>query len=109
MQVEEDNYFRARTEFLHKLCEYDGNHTITDLVEEDTNAIGPRNDTAAERCSEFNGAIFRRREEVGRFKTVFPFGSPLLYLAETPQDEDAREDEREHECEPSTFGDFVEC
>jgi len=109
MQVEEDNDFRARTEFPHKLCEYDGNRTIADLIEEDTNPIRPRDDATAVSCSEFGTAVLRRSEEVGRLETVFPFRSPLLHLAKAPQDEDAREDGREHECEPSTFGDFVKC
>ena len=109
MQVEEDNDFRARTELLHKLCEYDGNRTIADLIKEDTNTIRPRDDAAAVSRSEFGTAVFRRSEELGRLETIFPFRSPLLHLAKAPQYEDEREDGREHECEPSTFGDFVEC
>jgi len=45
---------------------------------------------------------------VGRLETVFSFCSPLLLLAKAPQDEDARENGGEHECEPGAIGDFGE-
>ena len=86
--MQEDNDFISGTELHHKLCEY-GGEPISDFIEEDTETVGFRNNTATVKCGELYIAVLSRRKEMGKLETILFFCSPLLLFSKTPQDKEA--------------------
>lgn len=120
--MEEDDDNRACLEFLQEMnvnrgC---GMRTAT-FVEEDSDAFDWRDRGSAKgrgeaecvcgSCGTFVADTFRIelcRKDMRRRNTVGSFGSPLIFFAKAPKDEDAGENNGECESEPSAVGNLGE-
>lgn len=103
--MEEDDDFGRSDEFADKLAE-DYGRGFAGFVEEDAKALCATEDFAAEHLGELEIADIVGLDKMGSWEAVFGLGEPLLFLAETPEDEDAGEDGGEEDGEPCSVWDF---
>lgn len=105
--MEEDDYSRSGAEFTHELREDDRYH-VSHFIKEHTHSIDLTYRPVPKSSGEFYDSCRGRSgdEEVGGLEAIGGFGAPLVFFAETPEDEDEGENGGEEDGEPGSRRDF---
>jgi len=106
-QVEENRHLGRGDEFHDEIAE-DWWHSRAVFVEENPEASHGADGAAAVLGRELDGAVGLLLDKVGRWEAVCGFGGPLPFFAESPQDEERREDTGQGQREPRAIGNLCQ-